>query len=85
MIKVVEKEIIDNEYGEVVIKLKDILDKKNISRSKLSRITNIKYDIITKYYYNTCNNINKKTLAKLCYALDCRASNIIEYVYTNSD
>ena len=36
--------------GKIEFKLQSVLDKKNMSKYKLSRITNIRYDTICKYF-----------------------------------
>lgn len=62
----------------VVLHIKDIMLKKNINRYKLSQITGIKYDIITKYYNGECYQIDLLNIAKICNALECELKDILE-------
>lgn len=40
------------DYGKVEITLKEILDKKGISRNKLSVMITVNYDLVNRYYNN---------------------------------
>lgn len=76
-----EKKIeIGTDFGTIAINLKDIMDEKKISINTMSRLTNVKYDIVKKYYYGDNYNFNNDILAKFCYILDCEISDIIRYI-----
>ena len=66
--------------GKIVFKLKDILDSKNITRYKLSRITNIRYDTICNYCKGNITLLNIEYLKIFCNVLDCNINDIIEYI-----
>ena len=65
--------------GKIVFKLKDILDSRNITRYKLSRITNIRYDTICNYCKGNVTLLNIEYLKIFCNVLDCNIEDIIEY------
>lgn len=66
-------------YGRIRIKLKEVMDNKNISKNRLSVLTGIKFDTIQKYYNGNVYRIDVDVLAKFCYALDCKVQDIVEY------
>lgn len=70
----------EKEYGRVIVKLSEIMDRYGISRNKLSQITGIKYSVIDRYYraYNV-ERVDLNLLAKICYALECNIDDILEY------
>ena len=37
-------------YGKVVVKLSEVLDKKQMTRNRLRTLTGIKYEVIDRYY-----------------------------------
>lgn len=58
-------------YGKYIVDLKAAMHKKNITRTKLSKLTGIKYDIINKYYNGLCKQVDLGTLAKISCFLKC--------------
>ena len=68
------------DYGKIRIKLKEIMEKKNINKNKLSVLTGIKFDTIQKYYNGEVYRIDVDVLTKFCYALDCEVQDIVEYI-----
>ena len=68
------------DYGKVEIKLKTIMDKKNISIYQLSKLTSLKHSTV-KCYYNNCpiTRVDLDVVSKLCYVLDCEIQDILEY------
>lgn len=67
------------EYGEVVIKLDEILNKRNISTYELSTNSNIRFQTIQNLRDNKSTRIDLNVLAKICYTLGCNVEDIIEY------
>ena len=55
------------------------LDTHKISRYNLSKLTGIEYQIIDKYYKNKVVRYDSYLLDKICAALDCDISDLIEY------
>ena len=69
------------DYGKITIKLRNIMDKDNISIYKMSQATGLKYNTIKSYYDNTnLTRYDSDVLAKMCYALNCELSDILEYI-----
>ncbi len=72
------------DYGRVIIKLQPIMDAKEINIYQMSKLTGLKYSTVKAYYTNEpLTRIDLDVLAKLCYVLDCKVSDILEYVFNN--
>jgi len=68
------------DYGKVVVKLSEILDRKNITRNKLRTLTGIKYEVIDRYYKaKNVEMVDLDFISKVCYVLDCQISDLLEY------
>ena len=65
--------------GNIVFKLQSVLEKKDITKYKLSRITNIRYDTICNYCKGDVTLINVEYLKIFCSVLNCEIQDIIEY------
>lgn len=66
-------------YGKVEIILKDLLDKKGISRNKLSTMIAANYNLVNRYYNNKVIRIDLDIIARMCYALNCEVNDILKY------
>lgn len=78
---ILEKEIDwETDFGDVIICLKKIMDKKKININKMSRLSKVKYDIVKKYYYGDCYAFNREILAKFCYILECNIADLLIYL-----
>lgn len=63
----------------VRLKLKEYIDYRSITRYQLSQRTNIRFQIIDNYYKNKVVRYDSYVLDRICEALDCDISDIIEY------
>lgn len=61
------------------LKLDKYLDSHSITRYELSRRTNIRFQIIDNYYKNKVVRYDSYVLNRICEALDCDISDLIEY------
>jgi len=68
------------EYGYINIKLKEILDRKKITRTSLARITGLRYEIIAQYYNGEVKRVDLVTVSKICHVLKCKINDILEYI-----
>ena len=55
------------------------INEKGITRYELSKRTEITFQVIDKYYKNKVVRYDSYILDKICEALDCEISDIIEY------
>lgn len=67
------------DYGQIILKLDDILNKKQITTYELSTSANIRFQTVKKLREDTATRIDFNVLAKICYVLNCRVQDIIEY------
>lgn len=62
----------------VQLKLKEILEKKKVSRYRLQLLTNLNYPRINQLYKNTAKNISFEEIEILTNVLNCSISELIE-------
>ena len=66
-------------YGKIIIKLKAVMDSRNITRYQLSKMTNTRFEVVNKWYNGEVERIDSDVLARFCYVLNCDINEIIEY------
>ena len=67
------------EYGHVDIQLKEIMEKRGITRNALARATNTRFEVINKWYQGHVEKLDTDVLARICYILDCTPGDIVIY------
>lgn len=67
------------EFGKINIKLNDIMEKRNISTYELSTKTQIRFQTIQALRENKSLRIDLELLSKLCFSLNCKVQDILEY------
>lgn len=67
------------DYGDIYIKLDDILTTRGISTYELSEKANIRFQTIQTLRENKSTRIDFGVLAKICYVLECKVEDVIEY------
>ena len=55
------------------------LQRMNISRYELAKRSGIQYQVIDNYYKNRVKRYDGYVLDRICQALECEVSDIIEY------
>lgn len=66
-------------YGKIEITLKEVLEKKDISRNKLCTMIATNYDLVNRYYNNKVIRIDLDIIARMCFALNCNIDEILKY------
>jgi putative transcriptional regulator len=61
-------------------KLSEILGRKRIMQTELSRLSRISYTTVKKIYKDKTKGIDFDTLNKLCNALECTPNDILEFI-----
>ena len=67
------------EYGNIKVKLDELLNERNISTYELSTSANVRFQTIQNLRNNTSTRLDFNVLAKICYTLGCKVEDIIEY------
>lgn len=66
------------DFGKVDITLDEYLKKNKISRSSLTRNTELQYGQILKYCRNEIQKLDLTILAKFCTVLNCNIEDILK-------
>ena len=75
---------VEKDFGKVTVRIGIAMDAQGITRNRMSTLTGIKYDIITKYYKGeSIDRVDLVTLAKFCYVLRCSVQDLMEYLPPN--
>lgn len=64
----------------VRLKIDKYLDKRGMTRYELAKRTEVKFQTIDRYYKNRVVRYDSYILDRICAALGCTLSDIIEYV-----
>ena len=72
--------VLIKEYGKINLKLKEIMDKRNITRNHLARSIHTRFEVIDKWYANDVEKVDTDILARICFVLKCQVSDIVEYI-----
>ena len=67
------------EYGNIRVKLDEIMKARDISTYQLNVKTNIKFQTIQNLRENASSRIDFEVLAKICYALGVKVEDVLEY------
>lgn len=67
------------DYGQIEIKLKELLMEKDISRNKLCTMIAANYDLVNRYYNNKVIRVDMDIIARMCYVLNCDVNDILCY------
>ena len=66
------------DFGKIEVVLDEYLKKHNVSRSSLTRNTELQYSQILRYCRNDVQKLDLTILAKLCTVLDCEINDILK-------
>ena len=66
-------------YGNISIHLKELIDAKGITRYRLAKLADTRFEVVEKWYSGTVERIDSDVLARFCYILNCEISDIIKY------
>lgn len=69
-----------NQYGYIELTLKEVMDRRGISRNALARAVNTRFEVIDKWYQGHIEKIDADILARICFVLECTPEDIIRYV-----
>ncbi len=67
-------------YGELQLRIEEILKEKNISKNKICKDMDISRPNFNRYCQNKFQRIDSVLLCKLCYYLNCSINELVVYV-----
>lgn len=73
------------DYGYIKIKLDDLIEKQGISKNKLAHRAEMQRTQLNQYCKGTVTRLDTAVLARLCNALGCQVSDLLEYVPPSED
>lgn len=68
---------------EIELCVKEVMDSKGVSISELSRMADIKYDIVKRYYNGEIIRYDSEVLKKFCIYLGCKIDDLIKIKQKN--
>jgi putative transcriptional regulator len=66
-------------YGKISIHLKELIKEKGITRYRLAKLADTRFEVVEKWCSGTVERIDSDVLARFCYILDCEIPDIIKY------
>ena len=66
-------------YGKITIHLKELIEEKGITRYRLAKLADTRFEVVEKWCSGTVERIDSDVLARFCYILDCEITDIIKY------
>ena len=66
-------------YGNISIHLKELIEEKGITRYRLAKLADTRFEVVEKWCRGTIERIDCDVLARFCYILDCSITDIIRY------
>lgn len=71
---------LSEEYGEIKLHLKELIEERGISLNQLSYRAQMQRSQLRSYRDNQIRRLDIDILKRLCCALDCGLSDLIEYI-----
>ena len=68
------------QYGEIRIKLDELIKQAGISKNKLSHKAEMQRTQINNYCNNNITRLVTDVLARICTVLDCKIEDLLEFV-----
>lgn len=66
-------------YGKISIHLRELIKEKGITRYRLAKLADTRFEVVEKWCSGTVERIDSDVLARFCYILDCEITDIIKY------
>lgn len=74
-----KKVVTIKDYGSIKIRLKEYLDERKINRNMLARFIGSRFEVVDNWYTGNLSKVDLDVLARICYVLDCKVSDLLEY------
>ncbi len=73
------------EYGNIKIKLDELIKKAGISKNKLSQRAEMQRTQINNYCKNEITRLDTDVLARICTVLECKIEDLLEFIPPEDD
>ncbi len=70
----------DSEFGTIKLYLRERMEERKFSLSKLSFRAEMQRTQLKHYYDGDIQRLDMAVLSRLCYALDCDLHDLLEYI-----
>ena len=70
----------DSEFGTIKLYLKELMDDRNLTLTKLSFRAEMQRTQLKHYYDGDIQRLDMAVLSRLCYALNCDLHDLLEYI-----
>ena len=64
-------------YGVIKTRLKEIMEEKGITRYRLAKLADTRFEVVEKWCSGSIERIDTDVLARFCYILNCDITDII--------
>lgn len=66
-------------YGTIKLRLKEYMDQQGLNRNQMSKMINVRFEVIDKWYHGEVERMDLDVLARICFVLKCQPGDILEY------
>jgi len=66
-------------YGNVSVHLKEMIETRGITRYRLAKLADTRFEVVEKWCSGTIERIDLDILARFCYILNCDITDIVKY------
>ena len=70
----------DEDFGTIRIKLEEVIQQSSLSKNKVAQLSQTQRGQLNHYCKGDIQRIDLAILSRLCYALDCRVEDVLEYI-----
>ena len=70
---------VNKNNSDIIFKLKELMDEKNISKNQMSKLTGFRFETIQGYYKGNISRVDLYVLSQFCKILECEIGDILEY------
>ena len=70
----------DEDFGTIRIKLEEVVQQSSLSKNKVAQLSQTQRGQLNHYCKGDIQRIDLAILSRLCYALDCRVEDVLEYI-----
>lgn len=67
------------DYGTVRLKFRGVMDDRKISRNRLAKLIDVRFEVIDRLYKGNLERLDLDILARICHVLDCKVEDVLEH------